>query len=79
MKINFENQEGCKVYRHGIYEFIANRQGRDGYSLEIWEWYKVQDTYIANKYYTRRMQIPYEPSSNIARIKERIINFITNN
>ena len=79
MQVKFTNEEGCKYFAHGPYEFFANRQGKDGYTLEIYEYYHVLDTYQANRYCSRRVQIPYEPTSPLNVIKERIIHFINQN
>jgi len=75
MTITFESYDGCKYYRHGNYEFFACRQG-SGYSLEIDEWYHVDDAYQVNKQFTRRVSIPYESPSNLSRIRERITEFL---
>ena len=77
MQIKFKNEEGCKYFTYGPYEFFANRQGKDGYTLEVHEWYHVPDEYLANKHFSRRVTIPYEAPSNIDRMRERIINFLT--
>lgn len=79
MDIKFKSQEGCKYVAIGKYQFFANKQGRDGYSLEIAEWYHVPDKYIMNKCFSRNVDegIPYEAPCNIARIRERITNFLT--
>ena len=76
MKIKFIQEDGYKSFREGKYEFYVTKQGMDGYTLEAWEWYHVEDKYIANKYCTRRVSIPWEMPSNLDRIRERISEFI---
>jgi hypothetical protein len=76
MKIKMQSEDGYKMYRHGQFEFFATRQGRDGYSLEVYEYVPVADKYMANRYTSRRVQITYEPPCNIERIKERINSFL---
>lgn len=78
MIIKFKSEDGYKSFICDNYEFYATKQGRDGYSLEVWEWYHVEDKYQANKYMSRRVQIIYEPPCNIERIKERINSFFMN-
>lgn len=75
MTITFESYDGCKYFRHGNNEFFACRQG-NGYSLEICEWYRVEDAYQVNRQCTRRVSIPWESPSNLARIRERITEFL---
>ena len=79
MDIKFKSEDGCKIVRIGKYEFFAYQQGKEGYTLEIDEWFHVPHEYIANKYCSRKVQegIPYESPCNIARIRERITNFLT--
>jgi hypothetical protein len=76
MKIKFKSEDGYKYFTFGPYEFFATRQGKDGYTLEVHEWYHVPDEYLLNKHFSRRLNIPYEPSSNLDRIRERIIQFL---
>jgi hypothetical protein len=79
MQIKFTNEEGCKYFAHDSYQFFANRQGRDGYTLQIYEYYHVPDAHQINRYCSRRVQIPYEPASDLKAIRERIIQFINQN
>jgi hypothetical protein len=76
MTIKFKNEEGCKYFTFGPFEFFANRQGKEGYTLEVHEWYKVPDEYQSNKHFSRRVNIPYQPAANLDTIRERIINFL---
>jgi hypothetical protein len=78
MQIKFKSEDGYKYFTFGPYEFFANRQGKDGYTLEVHEWYHVPDEYLLNKHFSRRVNIAYEPSSNLDRIRERIIQFLNN-
>jgi hypothetical protein len=77
MNIQFKNEDGCKFYQHGNYQFFANRQGADGYTLEVAEFYHVPDKYISNRYCLRDLPTTYEAPSNLDRIRERIIEIIT--
>jgi len=77
MKIKFESEDGYKLFKHGMYEFYATKRGRDGYSLEVYEWYRVEDKYLANLHRSKRVSIPYEAPCNIDRIRQRIIEIIT--
>ena len=76
MKIKFQSVEGDKFFRYDKYEFHATRQTQ-GYSLVVYEWYYVEDNYIANKCFSRRVPITWEMPSNIDRIRERIVEFIS--
>jgi hypothetical protein len=76
MKIKFNNSVGCKHFAHGDYHFFANRQGKDGYTLQVSQWYHVPDQYQINKLCSKRVNIAYEPPCSLDKIRERIINFL---
>lgn len=76
MKIKFKSEDGYKSYICDNYEFFATKQGRDGYTLAVYEWYTIEDDYQANRYGSRRVQIPYEAPCSLDRVRERIANFL---
>jgi hypothetical protein len=76
MKLKFKSEDGYKYLTFGPFEFFANRQGKEGYTLEVHEWYKVPDEYQSNKHFSRRVNIAYEPPCSLDKIRERIINFL---
>jgi hypothetical protein len=79
MEIKFITEGADKYFRFDKYEFFAYKQGRDGYSLEVHEFFHVADKYQLNKYCSRKVHIPYEPECNLKAIRERIIQFINQN
>jgi hypothetical protein len=79
MKIKFKNDERCKYFEYGNYQFFAYRQGKEGYTLNASMWYHVPDQYQTNKYCSKRVNIAYEPPCSLDKIRERIIQFLNAN
>lgn len=76
--IKFINEGGDKYYSHGRYEFFVIRQTQ-GYSLKVAEWYHSPHPYIVNQHFSRSVEIEYEAPAPIARIRERIADFLEKN
>jgi hypothetical protein len=78
-KIKFVSEGSDKYFKCGKYEFFVIRQGREGYALEVAEWYPLTDEYQVNKCFSRKVNIPYHQSAPIKDIKEKILTFLNQN
>ena len=77
--IKFENCEGAKYYQCDKLEFFANGNNKEGYKLQVNEYYLVPHEYIANKYCTRHYPTNFERKAvNIAEIRNQILQVIEN-
>jgi hypothetical protein len=75
--IKFTNETGCKYYKCGNLEFFANGNNKDGYNLEVCEFYHVPHEYILNKYCSRPFKTDFGYQSvNIAEIRNQILEVI---
>lgn len=75
--IKFTNEEGCKYYRCDKLEFFANGNNKDGYILEVSEFFHVPHEYILNKYCSRPYKTNFEHKNvNIAEIRKQILEVI---
>lgn len=75
--IKFINYEGCKYYKCENLEFFANGNNKDGYNLQVSEFYHVPHEYILNKYCARPYKTNFGYQSvNIATIREQILQVI---
>ena len=79
LKIKFTNETGCKYFKYGNLEFFANGNNKDGYTLEVSEFYHVPHEYILNKYCSRdyKTNFDYMPV-NIDTIRKQILETIAN-
>lgn len=75
-EIKFVAEGSDRYFRCGKYEFFVIRQGREGYTLEVAEWYSVPDEYQVNKCFSRKVNIPYHEPAPIKNIKNKILDFI---
>jgi hypothetical protein len=77
--IKFTNETGCKYYKCDRLEFFANGNNKDGYNLEVSEFYHVPHEYILNKYCSRpyKTNFGYQPV-NIDTIRKQILSVIEN-
>jgi hypothetical protein len=77
--IKFTNESGCKYYRCDKLEFFANGNNKDGYNLEVAEFFLVPHEYILNKYCSRTYETNFGYQSvNIAEIRKQILEVIEN-
>jgi len=75
-EIKFVSEGNDKYFRIGKYEFFVIKQGREGYTLEISEWYQAPHQYLSNNLFSRKVDLPYHESAPIKVIKEKIVNFL---
>ena len=77
--IKFTNETGCKYYKCDKLEFFANGNNKDGYTLQVEEFYLVPHEYILNKYCSRpyKTNFSYQPV-NIDTIRNQILEVIEN-
>jgi hypothetical protein len=79
LKIKFTNETGCKYYKNGYLEFFANGNNKDGYILEVAEFFHVPHEYILNKYCSRTYQTNFGYTRvNIDTIRKQILETILN-
>lgn len=78
-KIKFINEKHCKYYRFKTLEFFANGTNKDGYTLQVEEFYHVPDKYQINKFCSRNYKINFDwHPVNIDTIRKQILEVIEN-
>ncbi len=75
--IKFTNETGCKYYQCENLQFFANGNNKDGYRLQVNEFYHVPDQYQVNKFCSRHYKTNFGYQSvNIAEIRNQILEVI---
>ena len=78
-KIKFINETHCKYYRFKTLEFFANGTNKDGYTLQVEEFYHVPDQYQINKFCSRNYKTNFDwHPVNIDTIRKQILEVIEN-
>ena len=79
MKIKFTNESYCKYFRFKNLEFFANGTSKDGYTLQVEEFYHAPDPYIINKFFSRHYKTNFDwHPVNIDTIRKQILEVIEN-
>ena len=77
--IKFTQCEGAKYYQCDKLEFFANGNNKEGYTLQVAEFYHVPHEYILNKYCSRHYKTNFGYQSvNIDTIRNQILEVIEN-
>jgi hypothetical protein len=77
--IKFTNETGCKYFKFENLEFFANGNNKEGYNLEVCEFYHVPHEYILNKYCSRPYKTNFSYQAvNIDIIRKQILSVIEN-
>ncbi len=78
-KIKFTNETYCKYFGFKTLQFFANGTNKEGYRLQVEEFYHIPDQYQLNRFCSRHYKTNFARESvNLDTIRKQILEVIEN-